>query len=154
MKNSHYTVVGSLDTVPASALATGDITTDGAQVTGIATLFLSEVQVGDWLFDKITNNEIRRVTSIGSDTILYVDEAFSVDIAGAQAFRITRSVLTFIGIGIPAGATGFIDNTAVTEKTSMNWSSADNQSGVANIFVDPVVIEPTAGNFLITTLGK
>ena len=155
MKNTGFYNEGGLDTVPRSTVGTGTIITSGRTVSGAGTAFLSELKVGSWIFDATINNEIRKVLSIGSDTICYIDEAFTVDIAVAQAFNITSSALTFIGIGIPAAATGFIDNSAVTEKTSVNWGSADNQNFVANPFVDPVVVQPTGGNsFIITTLGK
>lgn len=152
MTNDNYYVQGAgIETVPTSTAGTGTITSTGRQITGTGTLFTTELSRYSWVFDATNNKEVRRVMSIKSDTVCYVDEAFSVDIAVAQAYSIVkRPAMTNIGIGIPTGATGNINNSAVTEQTVINFCAADNVNA-SQAFVNPVVLEVTGGTFIITT---
>lgn len=149
-KNTKFYTLASIDTVPASTAGTGVITSSGTFITGVGTLFSSEVRQNDFIFDAVTNKEVRRVLSVGSDTFLSIDQAFSAPIAGG-AFRIVRSSLVFIGIACPTGVTAKIDNASVPAGTAVNWSATDKRT-TANPYLDPVVVEPT-GSALITTLS-
>lgn len=150
--------LGSIDTIPASIAGTGTITTNGVMVTGILTYFASEAAEGYWLFDAITNKEVRKIKAVRTDPddatfqFITLEEAFTVDIAVAQAFAIVRFLPVFIGVTIPTGATGFLDGSAVVEKASYNWGASDKLGNPGNAQIDPVVAEPTGGTFIVTTL--
>ena len=153
MKNTGIFLLSAIDTVPASVASSGGtITSSGVFVRGVGTTFTNDFNVGDWIFDAVSNNEIRRVTGITSDLLLTIDEPFTADIAVAQAYRITAaSTLVFIGVALPTGVTADIDGASIPAGTALNWSRADKSSTTPTM-IDPIVVDPTAGDVIITTL--
>ncbi len=83
MSNSKNTEYFLLDdekrTLPFNETGTGTLSTNKLGVIGVNTLFMTELSNGAWLVD-ITNNEVRRVIRIDSDTYAILDEPFTNDL--------------------------------------------------------------------------
>lgn len=69
---------GAFDTV-AQADLTGTISSSGTTVNGVGTLFTSELTKGDYLYDP-KSQTARKVRLIQSDTLLYLEKAFTVNL--------------------------------------------------------------------------
>jgi hypothetical protein len=78
INNQHATYNNVKDTFPQSESITGTCSTMSRKdrIIGSGTLFTTELQPGDFLYDA-TNTEIRKIISIESATELTVDEEFS-----------------------------------------------------------------------------
>lgn len=121
-------------------LKTGAASTVAGQsiIQGTGTLFTSEFVVGDYLFNG--TDEVRKITSIYSDTLMYVDYAFTNPLAGALVKRVQGS-RTQQG-GLLAVANGAIWNgITFTAGESQNWGSDLDSSRV----IDPIVVDGTGG---------
>jgi hypothetical protein len=68
----------AFDTV-AQADLTGTISSSGTTVNGVGTLFTSELTKGDYLYDP-RSQTARKVRLIQSDTLLYLEKAFAVNL--------------------------------------------------------------------------
>jgi hypothetical protein len=133
-----YTTV---DTFPNRfVLKTGVVSTVAGQaiIQGTGTLFTSEFVVGDYLFNG--TDEVRRVTSIYSDTLMYVDYAFTNPLVGALVKRVQGS-RSQQG-GLLAVSNGAIWNgITFTAGESQNWGSDLDSNRV----IDPIVVDGTGG---------
>jgi hypothetical protein len=119
---------------------TGTVTTAAGQaiIQGTATLFTTEFAVGDYLFNG--TNEVRKITSIYSDTLMYVDYAFTNPLVGALVKRVQGS-RSQQG-GLLAVANGAIWNgITFTAGESQNWGSDLDSNRV----IDPIVVDGTGG---------
>jgi len=99
--NTPFISYTTLDTFPLSEALTGTVTSpnDSTAVTGVATLFLSEIGGGNANDLSTPNNntslgclwngstEYRKITSVFSDTVLYIDSAFTVSLAAGSTVR-------------------------------------------------------------------
>lgn len=129
--------------VPAYSVKTGTVVTvnanDGLAVIGTGTLFLTEYNVGDWLPSKL-NTEVRRINSITSNTLMWIDEKFTVQLAGEAAKNTPHSRWTEITLQPQTGSTGTINNAAFLAAHQYKFKKENP------VFpVDPVVITVTAG---------
>ena len=104
-KNSFYDYITGHQTVPAAGTKTGTCVTLGTGVTGSGTLFKTEMKAGSWLVD-LTNNEIIKVVRVESDTLAYIDHAFTSPLASAAPSVIVESDTNIctISVAIPASA--------------------------------------------------
>lgn len=109
-----------------------------AIIIGVGTLFTTEFLVGDYIFNN--SNEVRKITSIYSDTLMYTDYPFTVALAGAALYRVPAS-RTQQG-GLLAVANGAIWNgITFTAGESQNWGSDLDSNRV----IDPIVVDGTVG---------
>lgn len=120
--NIPFLAYTTLDTFPLSEALTSTVTSpnDSTAVTGAATLFLSEIGGGNPNNLSIPNNNIslgylwngsneyRRVVSVESDTLLFIDSPFTVSLAAGSTVRyIPPSRAMSIGwVDGTAGSTG------------------------------------------------
>lgn len=76
------------DTFPQSASVTGTISTGSRKdlIAGSSTLFLTELQVGDYIWDT-ANDEVARVRTINSDTELVLEEELSNTLSGTSNWK-------------------------------------------------------------------
>lgn len=79
--------IGSKGTIPLPETLTGTISTDNAGSTagkivlGVGTLFLTELAVGDFIYNG--DAAIRKIRYIYSDTMLELEEKFPASLSGA-----------------------------------------------------------------------
>lgn len=142
MNTNYYVIAAStIDTVPAASSAlTGTISSAGVQITGSGTAFLTELQVGDFIFEYTTNKEVRQIASISSDTELSLTSEFTSTVSNKAYKRTRGTVYNRIEFEV-AGANATINNVA----------AATGQKGVfenSNRRLDPIVVE----NGLTTTV--
>lgn len=96
-----YVLNNTTDTVPQSTTLTGTLTaaTNSRVVTGTNTLFLSELQTGDVLFDE-NNPQIRVVDWVASDTEVWLKTPVATAIAGsAKAAKGDKRQISVIASG-------------------------------------------------------
>lgn len=79
-------------TPTAEVSLTGTSSSVGTAITGVGTLFLSELKVGDLFYKDSAQNDLRRVTNIASDLALTVESAFASDFSGqaCSIFNVTQ----------------------------------------------------------------
>lgn len=128
--------------VPSYAVKTGTVVTvtaeGGKAVKGTATLFLTEYKAGDWLPSTL-NTQVRRINSITSDTLMWIDEAFTTQLAGEKAKNTPDSRWTEITLQPQTGATGTINAAALLAAHQYKFKKDNGYP------VNPVAIKVTAG---------
>lgn len=145
-KNTKYFIVTGKQTVPANANGTGTIETVGKAVKGTGTAFTTEMPVGSWLVDE-SQDEIRKVISVTSDTLAYLDAPFTSDIAALTTPSIIEAKDTkavSIAVAIPAGlAAGEIDGVAFAAGSSISFSKDSRDHSASRDLVDPLIVDGT-----------
>ncbi len=149
-KNTNIVNITTDTTFPTFTTGTGTISivAGSRDVSGVNTLFTTELKPKDWIVD-LTNHEMRRVTSVGSATACNIDHPFTNDLVGATARYIASSrVVSLMAISPSAG--GKIDT--ITMPTD-NWVNYDktSRSRSANFldFCDPIFVDGTGSNVII-----
>lgn len=151
----YYRITNTKTTVPAPANGTGTIDTDGKSVIGTGTLFLSEMRAGAWLVDT-SQDEVRKVLQVESDTLAYLSNAFSSDIAALTTPSIIASDdlnIRGLSVAILSGLTdGEIDGVVFDNGDSVVFGKfSDNKDGFKS-FVDPIIVEATGTDVKVTIL--
>lgn len=142
-KNSLFdTLSNAKDTFPRSVAGTGTITTSagGKVVIGTGTLFKSQLQLGDWLYVPALN-EVRRITSISSDTSLTVDSPFTSALVAA-AVLITKSSLVEISV-VFSPDDGVIDTKPLAANIGFFWGKTGRDMSANRDKIDPIIIDAT-----------
>jgi len=156
-----YQISNAKQTVPASANKTGTIETVGAAVKGTSTLFTTEMQVGSWL-TSLAANEIRKVIKVESNTLAYLDHAFTVDIAaGVTPNVVKHSDLNIreVAIAIPlttsggvAQAFGEVDGQPLASGLPVSFGKNSDIKDNFKSFVDPIIANATGTVINVTIL--
>ena len=152
-KNTFYDSISGAQTIPASANATGTISTDGAAVTGTGTLFKTEMPKGSWL-TSIGADEIRQVLTVESDTLVYLSDAFTADLAAGTPNVIHTSKLNIsaISISVPAAAAAActVDGVTFPKGAALTFSKDGRSTSSVRDFIDPIVVDATGSTMLIS----
>ena len=151
----YYRITNTKTTVPAPANGTGTIETVGDAVKGTGTAFLSEMRAGAWL-TKVASDEVRKVLRVESDTLAYLDNGFTVDIAAASTPSIINSIdmnIRGLSVAILSGlADGEIDGTVFDNGDSVVFGKfSDNKDGFKS-FVDPIIVDAVGTDVKVTIL--
>ena len=152
-KNSFFDSITDKRTVPYNQALTGTyaIAAGSKNVVGTVTRFITELKKGDWLID-LTNDEIRRVTSIQSNTLATIDSAFTNAIAAETDFT-PASRLVEISVVIPSGvAPGEIDGKALPAGTPVSWGKGSREGSAVRDLVDPIIVDAVGSSMLVQTL--
>ena len=155
MANSKNTFTGSITdkrTIPYDSAKTGTIETVGKEVIGAGTLFTTQCKVGDFLVD-LTQDEVHKIVSIDTATIMQIQEAFTVDIPAVTAIRISPSVPRpkEISVLIPTGnAVGEIEGKSWDAGISWSASKMNKDRNGISDSIDPIVVDATGTTMLIT----
>ena len=152
--NQTFKITGVQDSVPAAASGSGTITSvNTGQIEGAGSAFLTEARIGHYVYMK-TQNEFRRITSIPSDTELYIDSPFTGGIAG-EVYHITpNSRLVEISWLVNGVADAKIDGVTVPTDTTNDFTKAGKGSTQAgNKYIDPIDIDATGTEVTVTTLA-
>jgi len=153
-KNDRIDTYTTVDTAPDRyQTLTGTISTNGIFVTGVGTLFTTEIGGGDiqppmtatkvfqdrsWLFD---GTEVRRITAVVDDTHLTLEEAFTTPlVAVAVKFVRASRAMQMSYLALTAG--GIVDgNTLIASEFGGFGLASDG-----TVCVDPIVIDGTGGS--------
>jgi hypothetical protein len=88
-------VIGSV----APKQLTGTISSNGTNVTGISTSFLTEVVPGDYLYDPNTNS-VRRVIRVTTNNLLVLEQPFSLNIPIGTTGKIAGNLQIDMGYNL------------------------------------------------------
>lgn len=136
-------------TIPSYDVKTGTITTvstggqDGKAVVGAGTLFTTELRVGDYLASD-DNTEVRRINSITSDTLCWIDEKFTTDLTGETVLLTPYSRYTKININPQTGASGKINGVAFAVQ-EYEWEKTNRFP------LDPIAVLVSGGSVNVET---
>lgn len=150
-KNTIYYLVTTKQTVPANANGSGTVVTTGIAVQGTGTLFKTEMPVGSWLVD-MTQYEIRRVIRVDSDTLAYLDVAFSSNVSSVAPAIIPadKAKPVTISVSIPSGlGNGEVDHVVLTAGTGLTFSKDSRDHSAARDIVDPIIVNGTGTSMQI-----
>ncbi len=150
-----YTIADDKQSIPVSASGTGTISTTGKAVKGVGTLFMSELRMGSWLVD-LTQNEVRKVIRTESNTLVFLDNAFTVNIAALTTPNIisnTKLNIRQISVSIdPALANGEIDGTVLLAGAALEFGKPSDNSRNSFAFIDPLIADATGTEIQVTIL--
>lgn len=134
--NTFYTVTGP-ETVPAKITLPGLISFEADKTTITGTNFRRDLNHGDWLVD-LTNNELRQVKTINSNTEAVLFVAFSntgttSDIVTKEASAVIYMELTGVGDALMNGTGNLRDGVPYSD-------GQPNDAGSAKKLVKPKII--------------
>ena len=142
--------VSSKDTIPASITLTGTYSSVGTVVTGVGTLFKTEIldtKVQQpklrchWLFDPATVT-VREISHVLSDTSLILKQAFPSNVAGGTSVKCPDPTIDYLEISVISPiAGGIINGSSVLAGSTITWA---NDNGI-----NPVAIDGTTSNMQI-----
>lgn len=145
-KNTIYKYLDDVKTtIPESITGTGTIETIGTRVIGTGTAFRSEIRKGSWIVD-LTQDEIREVDSVESDTVAYIKQAFSADLPALtllDKISATETSVVAISAQVPssAAADATMDGEILPKGTSITFSKDSRDGNKSKDFIDPVIID-------------
>ena len=143
--NQNGTLDNEVQTVPLSTAGTGTITTSGIGVVGSGTSFTTELSKGAWIFND--TDEIRRVNYVESDTVAYLEDAFSSEFS-ADAFsyiKSNKSQCKSISVAVPLGeANATINGGDLVAGRPVTNEKTGNSNNGSRDFVNPVIIDATS----------
>lgn len=84
VNNPYYLLDNTKACIPANEAGTGTIETVKNGIIGTGTSFKTELANGAWLVD-LTNNEVRKVIQVESDTYAILDSPFTADIGAGTS---------------------------------------------------------------------
>ena len=141
----------TIDTFPLSETLSGTVASpnDSTAVTGVGTLFLTEIGGCNPNDLSTPNNNValgyiwngstewRKVTAILSDTILYISSPFTVSLAAGSTVRyIPASRVMALSYSDTGGGTGVVDGVALAANEGGGWQVSEftNPPIVPHIF--------------------
>jgi len=147
-KNTVYNLITDKRTIPYNANGTGTISTAGAFVIGTGTLFTTEMPRGSWLVDE-SQNEIRYVVAVDSDTKAILSQAFTVNIAALTTPSIIHAKDTnvvSIALSCPstASADPTIDGVSFPKGNTVSFSKDSRDKSGTRDMVDPIILDASA----------
>lgn len=159
--NSNNYLITTLETLPLSSSLTGTVSVVNTKtaVVGVATLFTTEIGYSGsdisiqstsptklgWLWDT-TNGEIRRITDVLSATLLYIEEPFTNNLAGATVKLVPVSRYKAIEWTDTGGGGGEVNGIALSPAESGGVFAGDFR----NTNVDPIIFDGTGGDIAVT----
>lgn len=140
---------GQLDnevqTVPLSATGTGTVSTQGIAIIGSGTAFKTELRTGSYLFNG--SDEIRRVRYVETDTLAYLEDAFTADLSSDALLFVdskkaqTKSISALMPLG-ESGAT--VNGTDMIEGVPVTFEKTGNSHYGRVDFVNPIIVDATS----------
>lgn len=154
-KNTEYFLVTGKQSVPVNVNKTGTISTVGNAVVGVGTLFKTEMHAGSWLVDE-SQDEVRRVMRVESNTLAYLSDAFTADIAALTTPSVipknsmnVRSVSLYIDAAL---ADGEIDGIVLAAGTLIKFEKNSDNKRDKYSFIEPVIVDGTGTSIAVTVL--
>lgn len=151
-KNTIYNLISNKRTVPYNSIGTGTVSTNGNAVTGVGTLFTTEMPMGSWIVD-LAQDEIRYIYRVESDTLAFMTQPFTVDLAALTPLdRIPEDDAQCVSIAfsIPAAAAaGEIDGVVFPAGSTASFSKDSRDRSSKRDLVDPFIVDATLTTMLV-----
>ncbi len=145
-KNTVYDYFSNEEnTFPRSVAKTGtiSITAGDKTVIGVGTLALTEFNIGDYVYI-LADSEIRKITSISSNTVFYIDRPFTNAVAAANLVVTPQSEYCEIAVCIPsASAAGVLDGNVLPPGIGITWGKTGRTTSGQRDLIDPIIIDAT-----------
>lgn len=148
-KNSQYKYLDNeVVSAPLSSVGSGTVSSDGKALIGVGTAFTTEIPKGSWVID-FSNNELRQVDRVESDTLAYLTEAFSTDLSvSSQLDKIHTMDCDAVSISVQvlssAAANITIDGETFPKGASITFSKDSRDRSGKRDLVDPILIDATS----------
>ncbi len=156
-KNTVYYVIDDeKQTIPASVIRTGTLSTVGETVIGDDdTLFETEMPAGSWLVD-IDNNEVRYVHRVDSNKMAYILGAFSSDLSASSDVNVIAKVdmdAVAISVQVPTGMSDAeIDGETFYNGTCLTFGKESRDHSGKRDLIDPIVADATSTVIAVSIL--
>lgn len=160
-KNNFYNLITDKRTVPFNETGTGTIETNKLGIIGTGTAFKTELKRGAWIVD-LTNNEIRKVESVESDTYAILVSAFSTDIAAASPLdyipawkgnaREISIIIPLTDQGGTANDWGQVDGEDFPPGLPYTISKSSRDDSSVMDVVNPIIVDATDTQMGVTQL--
>lgn len=160
-KNTVYKFLDSpaaVVTVPFDQTGTGTISTQGKNLVGSGTSFKSVLSAGAWIFNG--TDEVRQVIQVLSDTTAVLSAAFTTDLSSAtfkfvsaldaNAREISMLIPMTQSDGTTANTWGTIDGEDFPNGVPCNFSKANRENSSRPDMIDPVVLDVTSTQCIVT----
>lgn len=144
MNTNNIISLTTQDSIPQASSGTGTITSVNNKkfLKGVGTLFTTEAKIGDYIYIK-GQNEFSRIETIVSDTELYVDRAFTVDLSGS-AYHITPySKYDEVSVTVTGAGAATIDGVSFTQGQGVTFRKDGSGTYGQNKYVAPIDINAT-----------
>ncbi len=131
---------------PAKATLAGTITTLNTKVTGSGTSFRTKIKEGDYLVN--STNIARKVATVESDTVLFLEEKFVTDLVADTCSRVENQVIRGLKVIFTTNA-GTMK--CASQDTPAAWPAAVIwESQIEGVYQEPQLVTPgAAGAFVI-----
>ncbi len=155
-------IITTVESMPLSEAITGSVsvTNTSTAVTGVGTVFLTEIGGGNpnnllvpnknssygFLWD-YTNTEYRKIMSVESDTLLFIEKPFTNNLVGSTVKQIPSSRLKMITWDDHSGSGGGLVNGLAL---AANESSGVSGEDYRNTVVDPIMFDGQSGAIAVT----
>ena len=139
------------DSIPQATAGTGTISSVNNKrfIKGVGTLFTTEARIGDFIYIK-GQNEFSKIDQIISNTELYVDRKFGVDLV-ASAYHITKySTYDEVSAEVTAAGAATIDGVSFSQGEGVTFRKDGSGSYGQNKFVAPIDIDATGTTVRVT----
>lgn len=151
MKPLIYAVISDKRSIPFNSNGTGTIATHGIAIVGTGTLFTTEMRAGSYLVD-LASNEVRRVYRVDSDTLAFLEVAFTVDIvAGATPEIIANHQCKVKEVELVTAGACFIDGAAFTGTKKID-KLGNEKSGRPDL-IEPFIVDASATTMSVTIVN-
>lgn len=147
-KNTQYYLITDKRTIPFNSNKTGTISTSGKWVIGVGTSFSTEMPMGSWLVDE-SQNEIRYVEAVDSDTKALLSQPFTIDISGGTTPSVISrkdAAVVSIALSCPstASANPTIDGVSFPKGTTISFSKDSRDRSGKRDLVDPIILDASS----------
>ncbi|MES2395818.1 MAG: hypothetical protein V4549_07435 [Bacteroidota bacterium] len=150
MKQFIYDIISDKRSIPFNSTGTGTVVTHGIAVVGTGTLFTTEMRVGSYLVD-LANDEVRRVYRVDSDTLAFLDIAFTVDLSSVAPEIIAAHQMKVKLISLDTEDSCFVDGVAFTGVMTIPRTGNDRSS--RSDLIDPIIVDASGGSMKVEILN-
>lgn len=142
MEQTIYEVITDKRSLPFNSSGTGTITTNEYAIVGTGTLFKTEMPGGSYLVD-LTNDEVRKVVRVDSDTIAFLEKPFTSEFSSDTPEIVAAWQCKAKEISIETEDACEVNGAAFTG--ILNLVKADIGSQRPNI-IAPIIVDATGGS--------
>ena len=160
--NDQYLTITTERTIPDIDVAltgTWAAAALGKTLVGTGTLALTEIggdaglgaassmtQIGAWILDK-TNNELREIADVVSNTIVVLKSGFTNAQVGTTLYYVPQSHASALGIACAAGG-GKVNNETLPVNGFVNFGSDQG----SDYFCNPVLVDGSSGELKVSIM--
>lgn len=144
MKPIIFETITDKRSIPFNSSGTGTIATHGIAIVGTGTAFTTEMRAGSYLVN-LAQDEVRRVYRVDSDTLAFLEVAFTSDIsAGTTPEIIAAHQAKVKEISLKTSDTIQVDGAPFTG--IITWSKTGNDRSARPDLVEPIIVDATGGS--------